>query len=109
MISENDVEKAVDYLRSNALEAAQARANVRYLDAFLKTQKASLKLASNASSNAAAEDEALASPQYRDALQGYKEAVEKDALHMFKREAAIAMIDAWRSQSANARGEGRVG
>jgi hypothetical protein len=108
MIPESDVEKAVDYLRQSAREAAQARANVRYLETFLKTLKAQLKVKETALSNAAAEDVALASVQFREALEGYKAAVEADAFHLFKREAASALIEAWRTQCATARAEGKA-
>ena len=108
MIPESDIEKAVDYLRSSAQEAAQARANVRYLDSYLKVLKAQLKGQHSELSNAAAEDAALASPEYRSALEGYRVALEKDALHSFKRDAAAALIEAWRTQCANQRIEGRA-
>jgi hypothetical protein len=109
VISDDDIEKAVDYLRSSAREAAQARAEALYLEGHLKALKASLKVRSKAGSNAAQEDEALASDDYRTALEGYKVAVEMDAFHKFKREAAVAMIDAWRTQQSNLRAEGRIG
>lgn len=110
MIPESDVEKAVDYLRHNAQEAAQARANVKYLAEFLKSKKAQLANAfTTAKSATAAESMALADPAYLEVLDGYKAAVELDSLHQFKREAAAAMIDAWRTQQSNARVEGRIG
>jgi hypothetical protein len=108
VIAEADVEKAVDYLRSNAQEAAEARANVKYLTEFLKSKRAQLKVAQTGVSNAAAEDIALADPAYLQVLDGYKSAVEKDAFHSFKREAAGALIEAWRTMNANARAEGRA-
>ncbi len=108
MISEDAVDKALQYLRDSAGEAATARANSRYLEAFLKTLRATIKLKSSASSNAAAEDVALASSEYRDALEGYKVAVEADARHTFKREAADALIRAWQTQCSNQRSEGRA-
>lgn len=109
MIAENEVERAIDYLRTSASEAAQARANVKYLTEFLKTKRAQLKVAQVGMSNAAAEDAALADPTYVELLDGYKESVRQDAFHSFKREAAVAMIDAWRTQQSNARAEGRIG
>ena len=107
MISEADVEKAVDYLRSSAQEAAQARANMKHLAEFLKSKRAQLKL-TKSGSNAAAEDQALADPGYLEVLEGYKVAVERDSFHQFKREAASALIDAWRTMASNARAEGRA-
>ena len=110
MIAESDIEKAVDYLRTSASEAAQARANVKYLTEYLKSKKAELAVSyATETSNAAAENKALADPAYRELLDGYKEAVRQDAFHSFKREAAGAMIEAWRTQCSNARSEGKLG
>ncbi len=108
MIAEADVEKAVDFLRNSAQEAAEARASVKYLTEFLKSKRAQLKLAQIGMSNAAAEDVALADPAYLEVLDGYKAAVEKDAFHSFKREAAVALLDAWRTQAATQRAEGKA-
>lgn len=109
MIPESDIEKAVDYLRTSAQEAAVARSNVKHLEAFLKAKKALLKTQHfGQMSNVAAEDAALAHPEYIELLDGYKVAVEKDAFHTYKREAADAMIRTWQTQSSNARSEGKV-
>lgn len=108
MISENDVEKAVDFLRNSAQEAAEARAQVKYLAEFLKSKRAQIKVAQVGLSNAAAEDAALSDPAYLATLDGYKVAVERDAFHSFKREAAGALIEAWRTQCSNLRAEGKA-
>ncbi len=109
MILEADVERAVTFLRESAMEAAQARANVRYLESWLKTLRATLKIELGRDmSNAGAEDVALASPQFREALEGYRTAVEADSRHTFKREAASAMISAWQTQSKMQLSEGRA-
>jgi hypothetical protein len=109
LIPEADIERAVDYLRSSASAAATARANMKYLAEFLKSKRAQIKVKQVGLSNAAAEDAALADPAYIEILEGYKVAVEMDALHQFKREAAAAMIDAWRTQQSTLRAEGRIG
>ena len=109
MIKEADIERAVDYLRNSAQEAAEARAQVKYLAEFLKAKVAKIATAQAGMSAAAAEQIAKAHPDYSDLLDGYRVAVEKDAFHTFKREAAAAMIDAWRTQCSNARVEGRIG
>lgn len=108
MIKEEEVEKAVEWLRTTAREAAQARANRIYLEAWVKTVKAKAKARMNASSNAAAEDMALVDPEYLAALEGLKQAVEMDEYNRFMREAASAKIEAWRTMQANARAEGRA-
>lgn len=103
MISEDEVDKALHYLRESAEKAAVARANARYLESYLKTLKATLKARHVGMSNAAAEDAALSSPEYRDALEGYKVAVEQDAFHTFKRDAASALISAWQTEQRSLR------
>ena len=42
MITDQDIEKALDYLRDNAKKAAQAKANREYLDEFKKVLKATI-------------------------------------------------------------------
>lgn len=108
MIAETDIEKAVDYLRTSAQDAAEARANMKYLAEFLKSKRSQLKLKQAGLSNAAAEDAALADPTYLEVLDGYRVAVERDAFFGFKREAASALIDAWRTQQSTLRAEGRA-
>lgn len=110
MISDDDVEKAVDYLRASAEKAAQARANMRYIAEFLeaKAAKVASALMESGQSAAAAKLTAKADKEYTELLDGYKVAVEQDAFHTFKREAADAMIRAWQTMSSNARAEGRA-
>ena len=108
MIAETDIDRALDYLRISAQDAAQARANVKYIAEFLKSKRSQLKLAQAGMSDAAAETRALADPAYLELLDGYKAAVEADAKHQFKREAALALIEAWRTMCSNQRAEGRA-
>lgn len=108
MIAESEIEKALEYLRTSATEAAQARANVKYLAEFLKAKRAQLKVKLPGLSDVAAETQALASREYQEVLDGYKVAVEQDAFHTFKREAADATIRAWQTMCSNARTEGRA-
>jgi phage shock protein A len=108
MIAEEDVESAVDYLRTSAKEAAEARAQVRYLAEFLKSKAAQIATKQDGMSAAAADQFAKAHPSYIEVLEGYKVAVERDAFFSFKREAADALIRAWQTQCATARAEGRA-
>ena len=109
MIADDDIEKALDYLRSSANEAAQARANVKYLAEFLDVKLAQIIRAMPDSTSAtAARNTAKADVEYTVTLESYKHAVEMDARHQFKREAASALIDAWRTQQSTLRAEGRA-
>jgi hypothetical protein len=109
IVTEAEIDTALDYLRSSALAAAVARSNVKHLEKFLKTKIAQLKkVYAGQGSNAAAEDWALAHPEYIELLDGYKVAVEQDAFHTYKREAADAAIRVWQTTRSDARAEGRA-
>lgn len=104
MISDDDVQRAVDFLRDNSTPAAHARAERLYLEQYLKTVKAEVASKSEATTVAERENQALISEKYRTALNGYRQAVEVDEKYRFLREAASAKLEAWRTWSANERG-----
>lgn len=104
MIDDSKAERAVAYLRDSAEEAAQARANVLYIESWLKVVKAQQMKLSPTLPVAVQEREALVSDAYSVALEGYKAAVEADSAFRFKRESAVALLEAWRTQQANIRG-----
>ena len=109
MITQDDAEKAVDWLRNNAARMAQERAERLYMEQWIKTVKATLMNDNAAApSMAAADMQALASPKYLAALQAFKEAVQKDEYNRFMLSAAEAKIEAWRSQESTRRAEGRA-
>lgn len=102
-ISEDDIQKAVDYLRDSAPLAAQARANKVYLTEYRKSIKAMLMKQHGNLALGAAEREAYADPGYIAHLRAMQEAVFEDAKHEFLREAADAKIQAWRTSEASYR------
>lgn len=110
MIPESDIDKAVAYLRDSAQEAAQACANVRHIDKFLDTKAAQIaaRMIKEGVSATAAKLTCKADPEFIELLEGYKVAVEVDAFHSHKREAADAAIRAWQTMCASARAEGRA-
>ena len=103
MIPDDDVEKAIDYLRDNANAAAQARANRIYMDEFRKSLKALIMKEHLDLSVNAQEREAYADQRYADHLNAMKQAIAIDEKMRFTRVAAEAKIEAWRSMSANHR------
>lgn len=108
VITEQDVEKALDYLRDQASAAAMARANREYVEAFRKTIKAQLMQESANIANGTMpigiqERNAYADARYIAHLDAIREAVEADEKHRFLMSAAQARIDAWQTQSANER------
>jgi hypothetical protein len=108
VITQEDAEKAVDWLRNNARPMAQARAERLYMEQWVKTVKATIQTEQAGMSAAAADAIALASPRYLAALQAFKDAVETDECNRFLVMAAEAKIEAWRSQESTRRAEGKA-
>lgn len=109
MITDKQVEDALDYLRDYAKPAAVAKAQARTLEKYLGVVEAQQKAKAASKSNAAAQDEARSSPEYREALMAWEEAVRCDGEFTMLREAASARIEAWRTMCSNARAEGKIG
>jgi hypothetical protein len=103
MISDDDIEKALDYLRDSSEVAAQAVALKIYLTEYRKTKKADLMNLCNEQSEAAKERFAYSHPEMKEFLVGLREAVYQANKHLFLREAADAKIRAWQTQNANQR------
>ena len=109
MITDKQVEDALDYLRDSAKSAAVARAQAKTLEKYLGVVEAQQKSMARGLSNAAAQDQARSSPEYKQALDGWEEAVRRDGEFTMLREAASARIEAWRTMCSNARAEGKIG
>ena len=105
MISDEQVEKALDYLRDSAPKAAVARSQAKTLEKYLGIVEAKCKAMATADgmSNAASQDWARSSDDYKQALDGWMEAVRQDAEFTMLREAASSRILAWQTMSANER------
>jgi hypothetical protein len=102
-ISDDDIDRALSFLRDTADRAAVARAQRIYLEQWCKSVRAQIMLTAPGSSASDREAFALASPDYAAALEGYRAAVEADERFRFLREAASARIEAWRTQCSNER------
>jgi len=108
MISEEEIERALQWLVQNAEPAALARANKIYLEEYGKVVLSDEMKKSGESSAAAQEREARSSEAYRNHLLGLQEAVREDYKYGWLRSTAEAKIEAWRSLCANARIQGKV-
>lgn len=106
MITDKQVEDALDYLRDTAKPASVARAQARTLEKYLSVVEAKQKALHGSKSNAAAQDLARSSPEFQQALDAWEEAVRRDGEYSMLREAASARIEAWRTQSSNLRAMG---
>lgn len=111
-ISEEEICKALDYLRDKATEAAQARANRIYMEEYRKVLKSQLMREAAAKGDSTAisaqERDAYADNRYVKHLEAMRDAVRQDEEHRFFMAAAEAKISAWQSQEANIRAATRV-
>ena len=102
-ITDEEVQKALDYLRDSAPKIANAKAQMVRCERMLKCTKALAMKAANETSAAAQEREALCSEQYAGAVDDEFHAVEHHELLRALRDAAAIKIEAWRTASSNYR------
>ena len=103
LVSDADVEKALDWLRDNAVEIGEAKSAVVRTDGMIKHIRALEMKRHNELPVSAQEREALASSAYLDALMNSARAAGEYEKMKSLREAAAAKIEVWRSASANYR------
>lgn len=108
MIQDKEIEAAVEFLRENARTAAQAKANRIYMEEFRKVVKAQIMRERESLALGAQERDAYSDERYATHLEALKSAVEQDEFYRWKMVAAEAKIEAWRTQQANARAEGKA-
>lgn len=102
-IEDTDIEKALDWLRDTAGEAAEAKANRVYLEEYRKSLKAILMKEHKQESGIIQERNAYSDPRYIEHLAALKDAVFRDEKMKFLRVGAEAKIEAWRTASSNYR------
>ena len=103
IITDEDVQKSLDFLRDNALIAAQYKAERIYLEEYRKSLKALLMKNHIDLPVSAQEREAYASPVYIQHLESMKIAIQRDEKQRFLRVSAEAKVEAWRTMSSNIR------
>ncbi len=108
MLTDEQVEAALDYLRDSAPKAAVARSQSKTLEKYLGVVEATSKILAtkDGMSNAASQDWARSGHDYKQALDAWQEAVRLDTEFTMLREAADARIQAWRTWSATNRAGG---
>lgn len=102
-ITDDEVDRALDYMRDNADEAARAKAERAYVTEYRKVLKAQIMKEHDKLSAVLQEREAYADPRYLEHLAAIRDAVFNDERMGFLREAAKTKVDAWQTQSANER------
>lgn len=103
MISDDEVERAIDYLRDSASKAGRARAEREYMDEYKKVIKASIMRENADKPIGTQEAIAYSDPRYATHLTVMKEAIERDEFYRWGRTAAEAKLAAWQTMSANNR------
>jgi len=103
-----DPNDAIDYIIKNAEKFAKAKAERIYLEEFRKSKKALLMQKHREESIGAQEREAYAHPEYKELLEGLREAIEREEKLRWDLVAAQARVDVWRSLEASNRREGRA-
>ena len=103
ILSDDEIQKAVDWLRDNADESAKCRAERIYIEEYRKSLKALLMKKFVELPISAQEREAYASPVYIQHLESMKIAIQRDEKQRFLRVSAEAKIEAWRTMSSNIR------
>jgi hypothetical protein len=108
MIRDEDIDKALAYLRDTALEAAQARATRLYLDDYSRVVRATIMSEHLSEPVNAQERYANSDTRYKNHLETLRLAIFEDEKHRFLREAADAKIRAWQTMKATLRAEGKA-
>ena len=103
MISDEQVEAALDYMRDKSTAAAQARAERAYVEEYRKVLKAQIMREYPGDPIGTQEAKAYADKRYVAHLDAIKTAVFEDEQWRFRMAAAQAKLDAWQTQSANNR------
>jgi len=100
---EKKAEAALEYLHKGAQEHGVMRAQADHLEDFIKVELSRLKNEMHHDSDAAKTAAAMRHPDYQKALEALKTAREVWYYHLYKREAAHATLDCWRTACSNER------
>ena len=102
MVTDEQAEKANDFIRDSADGYAKAKGERIYLEEFRKTQKAILMQEVDGAEHIKAAY-AYSHQEYINVLEGLKEAVIEEERLRWMMVAAQAKIEIWRTQQANSR------
>ena len=103
MIDQKQVEKALEYMRTNARNLASAKANRIYITHYLKTCFANLYQHADGKTVEDKKNWAYSHPEYVKQLEALQIAVQEEETHRWQMGAAEALIEVWRSQEASNR------
>ncbi len=103
IVTDDEMEKALDWLRDSAAEIGAAKADAVRASHMVRVVKALVMKRFNELSLAASEREAMASEEYRKALEEDAAAAGEYEKMRALRDAAALKIEAWRTEGANYR------
>ncbi len=103
MITEDQVDEALELLRTGAVKAAKAHAERVYMQEFRKTVKAQIMQEHDRESGIVQEREAYADPRYIRHLEALRDAIFLDEKESWATVAAKATLEAFKTQSWNER------
>lgn len=106
-MSEEEAQKALDFIRFEAPNYAKAKAERTYIEQFLRSKK-SLLMSQEGGTLGAKEAFAYAHPDYIALLGGLREAVEVEETLKWKMEAAKLYFEKWKVEQFNNRVEARA-
>ena len=106
-MTDEDAQKAIDFIRDSAPKYAEAKANRTYIEQYLRSKK-SLLMAEEAGTLGAQEMYAYAHPQYVELLLGLQVAVQEEERIKWQMEAAKLRFEHYKTISFNNRVEARA-
>lgn len=104
IVTDEDVEKALAFLRDNAIEIGKVRESMIKADRYVDHLEALLTLKSSETSDAKRKASARADERWLEAVNEHARAAGEFEKMRALRDAAAAKIEAWRSEGANYRG-----
>jgi hypothetical protein len=108
MVTEDQIEKAFDWLAKNEVAAAEARAQRTWADEYRKSLKAILMAESNAKTVSEREAYAYSHERYLEHLNAIRAAVLADETFRARVGRLHMLVDYWRSQESSRRAMGAV-
>lgn len=108
MVSEQEAQRAIDYIRDSAPKFAQAKAERVYIENYLKVVKAKEMSNSDKKTLGDREIDAYMSMDYEAQLQAMRDAVATEEELKYRMEAAKLRFEHWKTEQFNNRVEARA-
>ena len=103
MISDDEIEKSLEWLTENVKNAAQARANRETLEDYTRVLKSTIMRENQSESLGAQEARAYADPRYKTHLDALEQAIFMDEGYRWKKSIEETRIECWRTMCSNER------